>query len=56
MMNNNKLNKFEILEDYQLEKVDGGLIITGTLVAAGFGLFATSFGVGFAIGGTLKKK
>lgn len=51
-----KLDKFIPLEDPQLEEIDGGLIITGTLVAAGIGVFAAGFGVGYSIGAANKKK
>ncbi|WP_169172747.1 class IIb bacteriocin, lactobin A/cerein 7B family [Bifidobacterium oedipodis] len=34
----------------ELETVDGGFVITGSMVALGVGIFAASFAVGVPIG------
>ncbi|MBC1795440.1 class IIb bacteriocin, lactobin A/cerein 7B family [Listeria booriae] len=47
--------KFSVVSSEDLCEVNGGLIITGTLVAAGIGLFCATFGVGYAIGQAIKK-
>lgn len=46
----NMNTKFIALSDQELVEVEGGFVITGTMVGIGVGIFAESFAVGYAIG------
>lgn len=43
------------LTDEELMNMEGGFVITGTMVGIGVGIFAGSFGVGYMIGQSTKK-
>ncbi|WP_461219271.1 class IIb bacteriocin, lactobin A/cerein 7B family [Lapidilactobacillus salsurivasis] len=48
------LNDFECVSDCELSEVEGGFVITGTLVGAAVGIFCGTFAVGYSIGDKMK--
>ena len=48
--------KFKQLKDVDLDQINGGLLITGTMIATGIGIFVGTFGVGVVIGQATKKR
>ncbi|NQG19995.1 class IIb bacteriocin, lactobin A/cerein 7B family [Streptococcus suis] len=46
---------FVALTDRELMDMEGGFVITGTMVGIGVGIFTGAFAVGYAIGQSTKK-
>ena len=44
------MTKYTELTQNELKEIEGGFIITGTMIGIGVGIFAGSFAVGYAIG------
>lgn len=45
---------FELLTPAEMMEIDGGFILTGTMVAAGIGCIGGGVAVGYAIGKIIK--
>lgn len=48
--------KFKQMKENDLDQINGGLLITGTMVAIGIGIFVGTFWVGVVIGQATKKR
>ncbi len=51
----NMNTSFVALSDQDLMDMEGGFVITGTMVGIGVGIFTGAFGVGYVIGQSTKK-
>lgn len=45
-----QVKDFKTLNSQELEKVNGGFVLTGAAVAKGVAIFVGTFGVGYTIG------
>ncbi len=54
-MNTLNLESFKVLETKDLINCEGGFVLTGSLVAAGIGIFGGGIATGYAIGKIGKK-
>lgn len=52
---NNMNTNFVTLSEQELMEMEGGFVITGTMVGIGVGIFTGAFAVGYAIGQSTKK-